>query len=77
MTVGAAVREWKLCPTTAPCRRLPRLPPPLCWGARGNSGVITSLLFRGFSKALDGKKTAGIEDIVAALKRAWKVPTRL
>lgn len=38
-------------------------------GARGNSGVITSLLFRGFSKALDGKKTAGVEDIVAALKK--------
>ena len=38
-------------------------------GARGNSGVITSLLFRGFSKALDGKKTAGADDIVAALQK--------
>ncbi|MEG0617284.1 MAG: DAK2 domain-containing protein, partial [Oscillospiraceae bacterium] len=27
-------------------------------GARGNSGVISSLLFRGFSKALSGKKNA-------------------
>ena len=33
-------------------------------GARGNSGVITSLLFRGFSKALEGKKEADASDIV-------------
>ncbi len=37
-------------------------------GARGNSGVITSLLFRGFSKALAGKKTAEPDDIVAAFQ---------
>ena len=37
--------------------------------ARGNSGVITSLLFRGFSKALEGKKEADASDIVAALKK--------
>ncbi len=37
-------------------------------GARGNSGVITSLLFRGFSKALAGKKTANAADIVAAFE---------
>lgn len=35
-------------------------------GARGNSGVITSLLFRGFSKALSGKSEAGCADITAA-----------
>ena len=38
-------------------------------GARGNSGVITSLLFRGFSKALEGKKEADAADIVAALQK--------
>ena len=38
-------------------------------GARGNSGVITSLLFRGFSKALEGKKEAGADDLVEALKK--------
>lgn len=37
-------------------------------GARGNSGVITSLLFRGFSKALKGKKEASCEDMANALK---------
>ncbi|MFV0414109.1 MAG: DAK2 domain-containing protein [Oscillospiraceae bacterium] len=38
-------------------------------GARGNSGVITSLLFRGFSKALAGKKEAGADDIVEAFQK--------
>lgn len=36
-------------------------------GARGNSGVITSILFRGFSKALAGKKTAEAADITKAM----------
>lgn len=35
-------------------------------GARGNSGVILSLLFRGFSKGLSGKKSASCADIAAA-----------
>ncbi len=35
-------------------------------GARGNSGVILSLLFRGFSKGLKGKETATGADIAAA-----------
>lgn len=37
-------------------------------GARGNSGVITSLLFRGFSKGLAGKKEADCDDIANALE---------
>lgn len=37
-------------------------------GARGNSGVITSLLFRGFAKGLAGKKSAGCDDIANALE---------
>ena len=36
-------------------------------GARGNSGVILSLLFRGFSKALKGKTEADGRDFAAAL----------
>ena len=36
-------------------------------GARGNSGVILSLLFRGFSKALKGKLEADGRDFAAAL----------
>lgn len=37
-------------------------------GARGNSGVITSLIFRGFSKAFAGKKSVESEDLVKALE---------
>ena len=36
-------------------------------GARGNSGVILSLIFRGFSKGLDGKTEASCEDFANAL----------
>lgn len=37
-------------------------------GARGNSGVITSLLFRGFSKGLKHKSEASAADLVEALE---------
>ena len=36
-------------------------------GARGNSGVITSLLFRGISKGLEGKTEASGADMIHAL----------
>lgn len=36
-------------------------------GARGNSGVILSLLFRGISKSLKGKETATAEDFAKAM----------
>ena len=36
-------------------------------GARGNSGVILSLLFRGFSKGLKGKTEMSAEDFVTSL----------
>ena len=36
-------------------------------GARGNSGVITSLLFRGISKGLEGKTEVSGADLIAAL----------
>ena len=36
-------------------------------GARGNSGVITSLLFRGIAKGLEGKTEASGEDLIHAL----------
>lgn len=36
-------------------------------GARGNSGVILSLIFRGFSKGFSGKKEASVKDFVSAL----------
>lgn len=41
-------------------------------GARGNSGVILSLLFRGVSKGLSGKKEADGKDLAAALDKGVK-----
>ena len=38
-------------------------------GARGNSGVILSLLFRGFAKGLKDKPTANAEDIANAFEK--------
>ncbi|MDD3393994.1 MAG: DAK2 domain-containing protein [Anaerotignum sp.] len=38
-------------------------------GARGNSGVITSQLFRGFSKGLEGLEEASITDLALALEK--------
>ena len=38
-------------------------------GVRGNSGVISSLLFRGFSKALKDKKEASAADMTQALRK--------
>jgi hypothetical protein len=40
----------------------------LLMGARGNSGVILSQIFRGFSKGLSNKPTANAKDIAAALE---------
>ena len=41
-------------------------------GARGNSGVILSQLFRGFSKELDGKEEATTKELALAARMAVK-----
>lgn len=41
----------------------------LLMGARGNSGVILSQLFRGFAKAIEGKTTIGAQDLANAFQR--------
>ena len=70
MTVGAAVRELQAMDDSCTVGEAAKTAASaMLRGARGNSGVITSLLFRGFSKALEGKKEADASDIVAALKK--------
>jgi len=39
-------------------------------GARGNSGVILSQIFRGMARRLDGKETVSAADLVAAMQDA-------
>ena len=68
MTINAAKRELELLkdePTVEQVSK--KAASALLRGARGNSGVILSLLFRGFSKGLEGKETADAKDLVNAL----------
>ena len=70
MTVGASVRELEALDDSCTVGEAAKTAASaMLRGARGNSGVITSLLFRGFSKALEGKKEADVADIVAALQK--------
>ena len=68
MTINAAKRELELLkdePTVEQVSK--KAASALLRGARGNSGVILSLLFRGFSKGLEGKETADAKDLANAL----------
>ena len=42
-------------------------------GARGNSGVITSQIFRGFSQGLEGKETVDVQGFSFALQKGVEV----
>jgi len=44
----------------------------LLMGARGNSGVILSQLFRGFAQSVEGKDSVSIEELSAALDQGVK-----
>ena len=69
MTVGASVRELEALDDSCTVGEASKTAASaMLRGARGNSGVITSLLFRGFSKALKDKTTADAADLAAALK---------
>ena len=70
MTIGAAVAELQALPDDCTVEAAAKVTASaMLRGARGNSGVISSLLFRGFSKALAGKRTAGAADLTAALQK--------
>ncbi len=70
MTIGAARTELLNLPDDCTVEKAAQVTASaMLRGARGNSGVISSLLFRGFSKALQGKKTAEASDLSAALEK--------
>ncbi len=69
MTVGAAGRELEALDDSCTVGEAAKTAASaMLRGARGNSGVITSLLFRGFSKALAGKTDAEAADLAKALQ---------
>lgn len=67
MTLSAAVSDLRRQEPTSLTKAADVTASALLRGARGNSGVILSLLFRGFSKALKGKTEADGTDFAAAL----------
>ncbi len=68
MTISAAARELARLQEPTVSEVADTASAALLRGARGNSGVILSLLFRGFSKGLKGKTEANGADLAAALK---------
>ena len=69
MTIGAAAKEMAALPDNCTIEEASaRCASALLRGARGNSGVILSLIFRGFSKGFKGIEEAGANDIANAFK---------
>lgn len=69
MTITAAKRELAKLPDDCTVEKASAVcASSMLRGARGNSGVISSLLFRGFSKALAGKKEASAKDLAKAFE---------
>ena len=67
MTIAAAARELSRLSDPTVSEAADTASSALLRGARGNSGVILSLLFRGFSKGLKGKEEASGADMANAL----------
>ena len=68
MTIAAAVTELKKSEPATVDKAASTTASALLRGARGNSGVILSLLFRGVSKGLKGAETADAAHFAAALQ---------
>lgn len=67
MTIGAAARELSGFASDSVGECAEKAASAMLRGARGNSGVILSLLFRGFAKGLKDKDTADGLDLANAL----------
>ena len=73
MTIGSAKRELETIKEEIGVEQVSKkAASALLRGARGNSGVILSLLFRGFSKGLAGKTEADAKDIADSLNKGVK-----
>lgn len=69
MTIGAAARDVATLPDNCTLSEAAKTAASsLLRGARGNSGVILSLIFRGMSKGFKGLEAAGATDVVKALR---------
>jgi len=69
MTISNSLAELERLHDTAGCGEVAQtMASCLLRGARGNSGVILSLIFRGFAKALADKQEMSAEDLTNALE---------
>ena len=67
MTMGSAMAEMEKLAEPTLAKAADATASALLRGARGNSGVILSLLFRGISRRLKGIETAGAAEFAGAL----------
>ncbi|MBQ7810163.1 MAG: DAK2 domain-containing protein [Clostridia bacterium] len=67
MTISAAAKALEALDTDNAGEVAKATASAMLRGARGNSGVILSLLFRGFAKGLEGKEVATGKDLAKAL----------
>lgn len=73
MTIGAAAKEMAVLPDDCTIGDASaRCASALLRGARGNSGVILSLIFRGFSKGFKGLETADSKSVANAFELGVK-----
>ena len=76
LTISAAARELQAMGDCTVAQASDRAAGAMLKGARGNSGVILSLLFRGISKGLKDKETASAKDFAEAINQGVKAAYR-
>ena len=70
LTMKSALEEIKTVPEDKADEMLNALAKGALMGARGNSGVILSQIWRGFARSVEGKRTLTSEDLAAAFASA-------
>src|SRR3970040_2205982 len=70
LTMKSALEEIKTVPEEKADEMLNALAKGALMGARGNSGVILSQLWRGFARSVEGKRTLNSQDLAQAFATA-------
>lgn len=70
LTMKSALEEIKTVPEEKADEMLNALAKGALMGARGNSGVILSQIWRGFARSVEGKRTLTSQDLAAAFASA-------
>lgn len=73
MTFNSGAKEANLCFSNNVGDIAKALSRGLLMGARGNSGVITSQIFRGFAQSVEGKEEINAKDLALAFENGTRV----